>query len=126
VKLDHLTLAVRDWKLSRDWYVGRLGFRLEFEVPQGGAAGLGVAAIQDDADLTVFLEQFDPPILSGQSSYTIQIDNVDGLFERLSAQGLTFVAAPAKRFWGYGAVLADPDGHLLHLYDEASMKTKGF
>jgi catechol 2,3-dioxygenase-like lactoylglutathione lyase family enzyme len=125
VKIDHLTLAVRDWKRSRDWYVNHLGFKVEFEVPQGGSSGCGVAAIQDDAGLTVFLEQFEEPILSGQSSHTIQVENVDSLFEDLSAKGLTFVSRPAKQFWGYGAVLADPDGHLLHLYDAASMKEKG-
>ena len=124
VKLDHLTLAVRDWKMSRDWYVNHLGFKIEFEVPEGGGSGSGVAAIQDDAGLTVFLEQIDEPILSGQSSYTIQVDDVDALFERLSAAGLRFTAKPGKHFWGYGAVLADPDGHLLHLYDETSMKEK--
>lgn len=125
VKLDHLTLAVRDWKNSRDWYVGHLGFKVEFEIPQGGASRSGVAAIQDDAGLTVFLEQFDEPILSGQSSYTIQVKDVDALFERLSDAGLQFVANPGKHFWGYGAILADPDGHLLHIYDETSMKAKG-
>ncbi|HEU5352078.1 MAG TPA: VOC family protein [Terracidiphilus sp.] len=125
VKIDHLTLAVRDWKRSRGWYVTHLGFKVEFELPQGGSAGLGVAAIQDDAGLTVFLEQFQQPILSGQSSYTLQVQDVDSLFEQLSASGLAFVSTPAKQFWGYGAVLADPDGHLLHLYDATSMKEKG-
>ena len=125
VKLDHLALAVTDWRQSRDWYVGYLDFKVEFEAPQGGAEGLGVAAIQDDAGLTVFLEQFSPPILSGQSSYTIQVDDVDALFDLLSGQGLAFAAPPSKQFWGYGAVLLDPDGHSLHLYDETSMKTKG-
>jgi catechol 2,3-dioxygenase-like lactoylglutathione lyase family enzyme len=125
VKLDHLTIAVSNWKRSRDWYVGHLGFRVEFERPQGGAAGWGVVALQDDSGLTIFLEQFAGSILSGQSSYTIQVDDVDALFARLSKEGLIFAAPPGKQFWGYGAVLTDPDGHPLHLYDEASMQAKG-
>jgi len=32
---------------------------------------------------------------------------------------------PARQFWGYGAILTDPDGHRLHLYDEISMREKG-
>ena len=125
VKLDHLMIAVSDWKASRDWYVGYLGFSVEFEVPDGGYAGLGVAALQDDAGLSVFIEQRNEPILSGQSSYTLQIDDVDEAYSRLSAAGLKFVTPPSKQFWGYGAVLADPDGHLLMLYDQASMTAKG-
>ncbi|MBU6297738.1 MAG: VOC family protein [Alphaproteobacteria bacterium] len=124
-KLDHLSLAVKDCRRSRDWYAGGLGFKVEFEIPQGGHEGLGVVAIQDAAGFTVFLEQTSKPILSGQSSYTIQVDDVDKLWERLSQAGIAFISKPGKQFWGYGAVLADPDGHLLHLYDEASMKQKG-
>ena len=125
MKLDHLMLPVSDWKGSRDWYVGHLGFTVEFEVPEGGDAGLGVAALQDEDGFTLFLEQARPPILSGQASCTLQVDDVDALYARLSAVGLTFLAAPSKQFWGYGAVLADPDGHRLHLYDETSMREKG-
>jgi hypothetical protein len=41
------------------------------------------------------------------------------------AATLTFVSMPVRQFWGYGAVLADPDGHQIHLYDETSMREKG-
>lgn len=125
VKLDHLTIPVSDWRASRDWYVRHFGFAVEFEIPDGGLTGLGVAALQDDAGLSVFLEQRAEPILSGQAAYTLQIDDVDAAYERLSASGLHFVSPLAVQFWGYGAVLADPDGHLLHLYDEASMAANG-
>jgi catechol 2,3-dioxygenase-like lactoylglutathione lyase family enzyme len=123
-KHDHLTLAVSDWRKSRDWYVANLGFKVEFEVPRGGRSGLGVAALQDDAGLTVFLEQFAEPIVTGQCSYTVQVEDVDDLAQRLSAGGANFLSMPTKQFWGYGAVLTDPDGHRLHLYDEVSMREK--
>ncbi len=125
VKLDHLSLPVSDWRTSRDWYVDGIGFAVEFEAPEGGSRGSGVCALQDDAGLTIFLDQTDPPILSGQSSYTLQVDDVDALYARLSAAGVAFQAAPAKQFWGYGATLADPDGHVLNLWDEASMAAHG-
>ena len=124
-KLDHLSLPVRDCGLSRDWYVRNLGFKVEFEVPQGGRIEMGVVALQDDAGLTVFLEQVMGPVHSGQASYTIQVNDVDALYAELVAKGVEFTASPGKQFWGYGAVLSDPDGHLLHLYDTVSMKTKG-
>jgi catechol 2,3-dioxygenase-like lactoylglutathione lyase family enzyme len=125
VKLDHLMIPVSDWKASLDWYVTHLGFSVEFEAPDGGPAGAGVGALQDDAGLTVFLEQVKPPILSGQANYALQIDSVDGAYERLTAAGARFVAPPGQQFWGYGAVLADPDGHLLNLWDETSMNGGG-
>ena len=125
VKLDHLTIAVSDWRRSRDWYVGNLGFRLEFEIPEGGRSGLGVAAIQDQAGLTIFLEQVDQPIVKGLSGYTLRVDDVDQVCANLAARGIVFESMPAVQFWGYGAVLADPDGHPFNLYDEVSMREKG-
>jgi catechol 2,3-dioxygenase-like lactoylglutathione lyase family enzyme len=124
-KLDHLTIAVSDWRRSRDWYVGNLGFRLEFEIPEGGRTGHGVAAIQDEAGLTIFLEQVDQPIMNAVSGYTLRVDQVDAFCAELAARGVAFDSMPAKQFWGYGAVLADPDGHQLNLYDEVSMREKG-
>ena len=51
VKLDHLTLSVRDYLAARDWYVSNLGLALEFEIPERG-----VAALQDSGGFTLFLE----------------------------------------------------------------------
>ena len=121
VKLDHLTIAVSDWRASRDWYVRRFGFAVEFELANGGAESLGVAALQDDAGLTVFLEQRAGPIQSGQGAHALQVDDVAATHARLAQSGARVLAAPGLQFWGYGAVVADPDGHILHLWDAASM-----
>ena len=81
--------------------------------------------MQDDGGLTVFLDQTHAPIQSGQASYALRVEDVDAAFARLDAAGVRFISGPAKQFWGYGAVLGDPDGHVLHLWDEASMKAQG-
>jgi predicted enzyme related to lactoylglutathione lyase len=120
VKLDHLSLPVSDWRRSRDFYAAAFGFAVEFELAEGGARGLGVAALQDDAGLTVFVDQTDEPIQSGQATYALQVDDVESVVARLGGSAVV-VSAPGPQFWGYGAVVADPDGHLLNLWDEASM-----
>jgi len=125
VKLDHITLPVSDWRASRDWWVAAFGFAVEFEEPQGGIRGLGVCALQDDAGLTVFLDATDQPVQSGQAVYALQVDDVDALHARLAAKGVAFISPPARKFWGYGAVVADPDGHVLNLWDERSMAANG-
>jgi|SRR5579885_2764373 len=125
VKLDHLAIPVSDWRRSRDWWVRSFGFAVEFEEPAGGTDGRGVCALQDDAGLTVFLDQRAPPILAGQANYALQVDNVDALAARLAAAGDRVLAPPGKQFWGYGAVVADPDGHVLHLWDQHSMAANG-
>ena len=37
-------------------------------------------------------------------------------------RGVEFAHGPRRSYWGYGAELADPDGYLVRLWDERSMK----
>ena len=50
--LNYLSLAVRDYQESRNWYAINLGLKVEFEVP-----GDRLAALQDDTGLTIFLQE---------------------------------------------------------------------
>jgi catechol 2,3-dioxygenase-like lactoylglutathione lyase family enzyme len=118
-RLDHLSLPVRDWRKSRDWYTDHLGFEVEFEIPDRKTA-----AIRDDADLTIFLYEGQVVDCPG-ISFTVQVNDVEARHNMLVAAGLSFVHPPMKVFWGYGAELCDPDGYRLRLWDQKSMKEKG-
>jgi catechol 2,3-dioxygenase-like lactoylglutathione lyase family enzyme len=119
-RLDHLTIRVRDLDAARAWYVGHLGMKLEFEVP-----GRRTVALQDDAGLTLFLDETTGDVSPDGVVLTFQIADVEETHRRLVAAGMRFVSPPGKRFWGYGAELHDPDGHLVLLWDEVSMREKG-
>ena len=119
-RLDHITLPVRDWRVSRDWWRDKLGFEVEFEME-----GAGVAAMRDEADLTVFLGQADEVTIPNGLALTIQVSDVEVRHAALKAAGVAFEHGPQKVFWGYGAELLDPNGYRLRLWDEASMKAKG-
>ncbi len=123
IKLDHVTLSVKDWRASREWYIKTLGLKPEFEVPDGGRAGLGVAALQDDSGLTLFLEQVAAAPACG-CVHTFQVSDVDAKHRELCASGVKFLSSPQKLYWGYGAELSDLDGHVLYLWDEKSMLEK--
>jgi catechol 2,3-dioxygenase-like lactoylglutathione lyase family enzyme len=118
-RLDHLSLPVRDWRKSRDWYKDHLGFEVEFEIPDRETA-----AMRDDADLTIFLYEGNVVDWPG-ISFTIQVDDVEAKHDLLASAGVPFVHPPMKVFWGYGAELCDPDGYRLRLWDQKSMKEKG-
>lgn len=119
VRLDHISLPVRDWQRARDWYKRHLGFEVEFEIPDRKTA-----AMRDDADLTVFLYESEVITCPG-ISFTIQVDVVETTHRRLADAGISFVHPPKKVFWGYGAELHDPDGYTLRLWDQKSMREKG-
>jgi catechol 2,3-dioxygenase-like lactoylglutathione lyase family enzyme len=119
-KFDHLTLPVSDCLRSRDWYVKNLGFKVEFE-----NIAEGVVAIQDDNDFTIFLQKTAARLSDDKCSLTIQVQDVDQTHQHLAKQGVRFLNPPKRHFWGYGAELNDPDGYLIRLWDEVSMREKG-
>ncbi|HEY7519974.1 MAG TPA: VOC family protein [Methylomirabilota bacterium] len=119
LKFDHLTLPVRDLKQSRSWYVDMLGLTVEFEVPDRQAV-----AVQDSDGFTIFLQQAAAAVVPNDLALYFQVADVDATFGAWSERGLVFAHAPAKTYWGYGAELRDPDGYLIRLWDEQTMKTK--
>ncbi|HTI82657.1 MAG TPA: VOC family protein [Acetobacteraceae bacterium] len=117
MKLDHLGLPVSDSSRSRDWYIATLGLKVEFEVLERQTV-----ALQDSNGFAIFLQQTSPPIAANGCALWFQVDDVDATFAAWSARGVTFSHPPRKSYWGYGAELADPDGYLIRLWDERTMK----
>jgi len=114
-KVSHMVLPVSDLNKSRDWYVNKLGFKLEREHEQA-------VGIKDQSGLTIFLQKA-AGLLSGQKiTLTIQVDSVESKHQELVSLGVKFVNPPGRRFWGYGAEVLDPDGYVNHLWDEVSMR----
>jgi catechol 2,3-dioxygenase-like lactoylglutathione lyase family enzyme len=119
LKFDHLSLPVSDANRSRAWYVDTLGMTVEFEIPERH-----ITALQDSDGFTIFLHEVSPPIAANGCALWFQVANVDATFAEWAARGIAFNHPPRKSYWGYGAELVDPDGYLIRLWDERSMKEK--
>jgi catechol 2,3-dioxygenase-like lactoylglutathione lyase family enzyme len=117
MKFDHIRIPVTDLARSRAWYVDTLGLKVEFEVPERQTV-----ALQDSDDFTIFLQEVRGPVAPGGAALWFQVDDVDASFAAWSARGVPFAHAPQKTYWGYGAELADPDGYLVRLWDQRSMR----
>src|SRR5262249_14950901 len=113
-KVSHMVLPVSNLETSRDWYVNKLGFKIEREREQ--AVGL-----KDEAGLTIFLYKTAAPLSGQKITLTIQVDNVETKHEELESLGVQFVSPPKRQLWGYGAEVLDPDGYMNHLWDEVTM-----
>ena len=119
LKLHHLTLPVADWRRSRDWYVERLGMKVEFEITERDTA-----ALQDEDGFTIFMYQPEtPPHPAGLALY-FQVEDVAATHRRLSAAGVPFIHPPQRVFWGYGAELIDPDGYVIRLWDQRTINER--
>ncbi len=113
-RISHIVLPVTDLQKSRDWYVGKLGFKVERELE-------GVLGIKDEAGLTIFLWQGEDNLAGRKITLTIEVDNVDRKYQDLQSEGVEFVSPPKVQFWGYGAEVLDPDGYMNHLWDSETM-----
>ena len=120
VRLDHITIPVTRLVRSSEWYTGNLGMKVEFEIKERKTV-----ALQDDADLTLFLVETEETLVTPSVTLTFQVDDVDEKYRELSGRGVDFEKSPRKHFWGYGAELRDPDRYLIYLWDETSMREKG-
>ncbi|HEU5197748.1 MAG TPA: VOC family protein [Methylomirabilota bacterium] len=119
LRFDHLRLPVTNLARSREWYVATLGMKVEFEVPERQTV-----ALQDGDGFTIFLQQAGAPVAPLGCALWFQVGDVDATFDEWSARGVSFAHPPRKSYWGYGAELADPDGYLIRLWDQRSMKER--
>jgi catechol 2,3-dioxygenase-like lactoylglutathione lyase family enzyme len=119
MKFDHLAMPVSDVARSRAWYVDTLGLKIEFEVPDRRTV-----ALQDTDGFTIFLAQAAAPVQPTGYALYFQVHDVDATFAAVAGRGVEFSHPPGKTYWGYGTELKDPDGHLIRLWDERSMKEK--
>ncbi len=119
-KFDHLGIQVRNYTVSRDWYVSALGLVVDFEKPERGFGSL-----KDDAAFALFLGEVQNAPASTGAGLWYQVADVEAFHRDRTAMGVVFDHAPQKTAWGYGAQLSDPDGHKLYVWDDASTKAKG-
>ena len=118
MKFDHLSLPVSSLDRSREWYINALGLKVEFEVPDRRTV-----ALQDGEGFAIFLQE-KPDVAPNGIALWFQVDDVDRTFAEWTTRGVAFAHGPQKNFWGYGAELADPDGYLVRLWDERTMREK--
>jgi catechol 2,3-dioxygenase-like lactoylglutathione lyase family enzyme len=119
LRFDHLRIPVTDLARSRRWYIETLGLTVEFEVPERSTV-----ALQDDGDFTIFLQQVPSRVDPLGCALWFQVGDVDTTHAEWSRRGVGFAHGPRKSYWGYGAELEDPDGYLVRLWDERSMKER--
>lgn len=119
-KLDHLGIFVNDVRRSREWYTGTLGLKVEFEIPH-----MNAVALQDEGGFTIFIGERPGEPVSPSCVLTFQVQDVEAKHRELSSRGVPFRHSPQKLSWGYGAELLDPDGYVVCLWDERTMREKG-
>lgn len=109
--LHHLFMLVSDLDRSKRFYCELLG--LEVLVDEGRYVRIG-----GGEGFHIGMEAGDPNRLGGRGiEISIQVDDVDAVYEVLISGGVEFTAQPEDMPWGARhAFLRDPDGYELSLF----------
>ncbi len=105
-------VTVRDRERSQQFYVGVLGFTLDFET---GAPGL-VSGLYKDAVQLMLIGAESPNARQGPGTANVSFftDEVDDLFAACRDAGAEVLVEPADREYGQrDFAVRDPDGNVL-------------
>ena len=103
-------LTVRDVAAAKVWYSGVLGFEVTFEF---GTPLYYVCLCRDHVQLHL-VDASESRKRAGESAVAVFVDDVDAVFEEISARGAIIRAAPVNSSYGMRDFIAlDPDGNEL-------------
>jgi predicted enzyme related to lactoylglutathione lyase len=112
--LHSIAIFVTDINRAKQFYRDDLGLPLMSEGTFGaqfleGPAHLGVhPAVHSEAKALV----------GRHTGITLHVDGILGFCERLHERGVRFLAEPTRQPFGVMAMIADPDGNVLALWDD--------
>jgi catechol 2,3-dioxygenase-like lactoylglutathione lyase family enzyme len=124
-------LSVRDWQVSRAFYVDVLGFSVAYERPEEGFAFLereGAALMIDQIGLG---RDFDDGHMPREYpfgrgvNFQVEVSALGPILERLATGGYPILIGPEEKWYRRGdeelgqrqIVVADPDGYLLRFFE---------
>lgn len=125
-------LGVRDWQISRDFYLRVLGFAPRHERPEEGFGYLareGAELMIDQIGLGRSFDDGAGPLLAplGRGmNLQIEVSDLAPILAALEAEGWPLLLPLEERWYRAGAqdlgnrqiVLADPDGYLLRFFED--------
>ena len=120
--IHQITLRVNDVRIAEDFYVGTLGFKVEYR------AGANITYLRVNSDMIVLVKAETPGVPEARDirvdhfGFRLPTDSeVDDAADYLEAEGVHLVTRPAQRREGRAFFVMDPDGNLIEFY---SMKSR--
>jgi catechol 2,3-dioxygenase-like lactoylglutathione lyase family enzyme len=137
VGIDHMSFTVSDLEATNEFFA-KLGFEsVNRYVSSGPAADEGTGTENADVDISWLGHPQGGPKLEllryqneptgkaphnsqvGAAHLCLRVEDVNGEYERLSGEGVTFVSAPhADEFGVVWVYMRDPDGNVVELVQE--------
>ena len=111
-------LRITDWKRTQQFYVGGLGFAIDWE--HRFEPGFPVFAQLTRDGLSVFLTEHAGDCQVGGAAYFV-VDDVDALYDEIHRKGIKVHEPPTDSSYGRREMtLKDPDGNTLRFSNPTS------
>ncbi len=125
-KLNHVSLFVLDQESAYDFYVNKLGFRVNTDAEMGAKGRWLTVNPPDQPDVELTLIAIDEKMMFNKESAetmrelviagtfgfaAFECDNMLATYEELKAKGVNFKKEPTQEFYGFSAVFQDDSGN---------------
>ena len=129
-KANHFAVFVLDQTSAYDFYVNKLGFKVNTDAVMGPKGRWLTVNPPEQPDLEITLMAIDDKMLFNAESAAVmrdlvkkktfgfavfECDDMLATFEELKAKGVKFTKEPTKEFYGYNAVFEDDSGNWFSL-----------
>jgi catechol 2,3-dioxygenase-like lactoylglutathione lyase family enzyme len=110
MRLATVTVWVEDPAVLRDWYTEHFGLEVLQETPRF------VLLAASEPGSTIGFHVGEPLATPDRVQFHLEVDDVDGTYERLVSEGLQFDGPPQDRPWGVrSTATTDPAGHSVEI-----------
>jgi lactoylglutathione lyase len=112
--LHSIAIFVTDIERAKRFY------RDDLELPLAREGSFGAEFLEGPAHLGVHpaVHPDARPLVGRHTGVTLQVEDILGLCERLHQRGVLFLAEPTRQAFGVMAMIADPDGNIIALWDD--------
>lgn len=133
-KANHFSIFVLDQDSAYDFYVNKLGFKVNTDVVMGPKGRWLTVNAPEQPDLEITLMAIDDKMMFNSQSAAamrelvkagtfgfavFECDDMLATYEELKAKGVRFKKEPTKEFYGFNAVFADDSGNWFSLSERA-------
>ncbi len=98
----------------------RLFYEVQLGLPVNKAGSFGFEFLHDAPHIGVHPAQHPDALemVGGHTGLTFNVPNLLDVCSKLGEQGVTFVAEPTQQGFGIMALVADPDGNIMALWED--------
>lgn len=136
-KLNHVSLFVLDQKSAYDFYVNKLGFKVNTDAEMGEKGRWLTVNPPAQPDVELSLITIDEQMMFDKESAetmrqlvkagtfgfgAFECDDILATYEELKTKGVRFKKEPTKEFYGFSAVFQDDSGNWFSLSEKSKTK----